>query len=131
MVRRLIRSFLFWLLVGPKPTMPPVSNPEPEPAIPCSHGGCSCCSCDPAPGTPTGPPGEPTAPGLSHLERTIGVPVARVLQRETEILAALKAASVLPDLACVLALRNVHDLITRENIAQGWLLDREPEGGVH
>lgn len=131
MVRRILRSFLFWLLVGPKPAMPPVPlHVESEPDVPCGHGGCAGCSCVAPDGHAPVEPGV-SGPPASPTEAVLAIPVMRVKERELQIAQALVDAKILPDLACILALRAVHDRLTRENAQSGWLLDREPEGGIH
>jgi hypothetical protein len=124
-VRRLFRRLLFWLLeaqAGVPPVPPEKGSPE--------RPGC-CGGCHPdvaAPGDAPTEAGGPAYPPANQLEHVVAVPVSRVKEREIAILQALEGARILPDLACILALRNVHDRITKQNALQGWLLDREPEG---
>ena len=128
MVRRLLRRLLFWVLEASAgvPPVPPAAKGSPERDECCGR----CHSDVAAPGSPATEAGEPepTAPAASALEHVLAVPVTRVREREIAILKAMEGAQILPDLACILALRAVHDRLTKQNAEQGWLLDREPEG---
>jgi len=63
-----------------------------------------------------------------HQSGVIAVPVALILQREAQIAKALEEAKVVPDLACLLALRRLMATIAENNARSGWLLDAPTAG---
>lgn len=125
MVRRLIRRFLSWVYLA-EANLPAVQGSKGEP----ERDGCGFrCHPDVAADrdAPVAP-GDQPAPASSPIEHVLAVPVGRIREREIAILGALQGAAILPDLACILALRAVHDRLTKQNAEQGWLLDRDPAG---
>lgn len=58
----------------------------------------------------------------------IAVPRELVDERENQIVAAMEAAKILPDVACIIALRRVHNAVIENNQKTNWMLDAPVQG---